>query len=140
MDWAIAEVQRWRRCSRCPAAPPSAPSLVANLPVSIQTDERGFPNYNTTYAGFSGSSPCVDAGAAQTNYTAVKFVQQPTDTAVNTLISPSPTVELVETNPTTNQKDIPANAAPNTLTYSGGAGTINGTFDPAHIRGSCDLW
>ena len=48
----------------------------ANLPSGITTDERGQPNTNTTYTGFSTSSPCVDAGAVQTNYT-MSFTTQP---------------------------------------------------------------
>lgn len=32
------------------------------------TDQRGDPRTNTSYSGYSSSSPCVDAGAVQTNY------------------------------------------------------------------------
>ncbi|HEV2136436.1 MAG TPA: right-handed parallel beta-helix repeat-containing protein [Terracidiphilus sp.] len=40
----------------------------SNLLTGITTDERGQPNTNTTYSGYSAGSPCVDAGAVQTNY------------------------------------------------------------------------
>ncbi|HEV2322973.1 MAG TPA: Ig-like domain-containing protein, partial [Terracidiphilus sp.] len=48
----------------------------SNLLSGITTDERGQPNTNTTYTGFSTSSPCVDAGAVQTNYS-MSFTSNP---------------------------------------------------------------
>jgi CSLREA domain-containing protein len=42
---------------------------------TITTDQRGLPN-TTTYAGYTGNSPCVDSGAVQTNY-ALAFTTQP---------------------------------------------------------------
>ena len=55
----------------------------------LTTDERGFPR-------LTGGK--LDVGAAQTNYTSVQFVQQPTDTFFNADISPAVTVEVLETN------------------------------------------
>jgi CSLREA domain-containing protein len=44
------------------------------LPV---TDQRGLPNYNQSYPGFtSKDTPCVDAGSVQTNY-ALSFTTEP---------------------------------------------------------------
>jgi len=40
----------------------------------VAADQRGFLNENTTYSGYSSTTPCVDSGAVQTNYTAVQFV------------------------------------------------------------------
>jgi hypothetical protein len=67
----------------------------------------------------------VDAGAVQTNYTSVAFVQQPTNTLVNTSISPSPTVQLLETDTllTSNNTDA-VNGASVPLYYSGTATQI----------------
>lgn len=50
---------------------------------------------------------------------------QPTDTYVNTAISPSPAVEVVETNSTTSATDTVA-GIPITLDYSGGSGELSG--------------
>jgi hypothetical protein len=36
---------------------------LSNIPAGFTTDERGFPNTNTIYTGYSPGSPCVDTGA-----------------------------------------------------------------------------
>jgi CSLREA domain-containing protein len=51
------------------------------IPAGITTDQRGFPNTNTSY-GFT-PSPCVDAGAVQTNYS-LGFTTEPTGVSVAT--------------------------------------------------------
>jgi CSLREA domain-containing protein len=43
------------------------------IPADAISDQRGFANENITYAGYSATVPCADAGAVQTNYTAVQF-------------------------------------------------------------------
>lgn len=48
----------------------------SNLLPGVTTDERGQPNTNATYSGFSTASPCVDAGAVQTNYS-MSFTANP---------------------------------------------------------------
>jgi CSLREA domain-containing protein len=73
----------------------ASPALV---PAGAVNDQRGFPRLNVSYAGYSATSPCVDAGAVQTNYTSVQFVQQPGAVVFNTPFSPPPTVALLETN------------------------------------------
>ena len=110
-----------------PGSPAICAGKAANIPSGVTTDERGYPNTNTSYAGYSATSPCVDAGAVQTNYTGVQFVQQPTDTMVNTAITPSPSVEVLETDPllSSNNTDSVA-GVPITLDYSGGAGELAG--------------
>jgi hypothetical protein len=57
---------------------PGSPAICAGFVKNITgtTDQRGFPNTNTTYPGYSTSNKCVDAGAVQTNY-AMSFTTQP---------------------------------------------------------------
>lgn len=90
------------------------------LLAGVTTDERGFPRL---------TAGKLDLGAAQTNYTAVQFVQQPTNTALNTDISPAVTVEVLETNgnlAAPNNTD-PVDGIPITLTFAG-TGTLAGTL------------
>ncbi len=101
----------------------------ALLPSGLTSDQRGFPRLNTSYAGFSNSSPCLDAGAVQTNYTSVNFVQQPTNSVVGNPIAPPPTLQVLETNPnlaapdnTDAVSDIPV-----TLSFNG-TGALEGTL------------
>jgi hypothetical protein len=95
------------------------------LDPSLTTDERGFPRSLGTI---------MDYGAVQTDYTAVQFVQQPTNTGVNQTISPAPTVEVVETNLNTGQQDG-VNGVPVTLSFSGGSGEIAGTLTQTTVNG-----
>jgi hypothetical protein len=64
---------------------PGSPAICAGssglIPAGITTDQRGYLNSNTSY-GFT-PSPCVDAGAVQTNY-ALNFTTQPADAPVAT--------------------------------------------------------
>ncbi|MGC1783072.1 MAG: choice-of-anchor Q domain-containing protein [Acidobacteriaceae bacterium] len=86
----------------------------------VTTDERGFPRL---------TAGKLDLGAAQSNYTAVQFVQQPTNTVIKTDISPAVTVEVLETNSNLaapNNTD-PVDGIAITLTFSG-AGTLAGTL------------
>ena len=109
-----------------PGSPAICAGLVSNIPSGTTTDERGYPN-STIYSGYA-SNPCVDAGAVQTNYTSVGFVQQPTNTLVNATISPSPTAKVLETDTllTSNNTDA-VNGVPVTLTFNG-AGSLSGTL------------
>jgi CSLREA domain-containing protein len=102
-----------------PGSPAICAGATSNIPSGLTTDERGFPLATPAYC----TSGQVDAGAVQTNYTSVAFAQQPTDTAVNTAISPTPTVEVVETNSTTQATDTVA-GVPVTLNFSGGSSEI----------------
>jgi CSLREA domain-containing protein len=106
-----------------PGSPAICAGLQSNIPSGVATDERGFPN-TTTYPGYA-SNPCMDAGAVQTNYTSIAFAQQPGDTKVNTAITPSPAVEVIETNTITGATDM-VSGVPIWLDYSGGAGEISG--------------
>ncbi len=95
----------------------------SNIPSGVTTDERGYPNTNTTYSGYNLTTRCVDAGAVQTDYTSVGFVTQPTNTVVNTAITPSPAVEVEETNASTGATDG-VSGVQVALTYSGGSSEI----------------
>lgn len=75
---------------------PGSPAICAGLAANVvgSTDQRGLPNTNSTYAGYT-STPCVDAGAVQTNYS-LKFDVQPSTVVQNVAMSPAPQVELDE--------------------------------------------
>ena len=108
---------------------PGSPAICAGsaslIPAGVATDGRGYPNTNTIYTGYSASNPCVDLGAVQTNYTSVQFVQQPTNTNVNTAISPAPTFVVIETDSGLSSNNTDAvNGVPVALSYSGGASQI----------------
>jgi hypothetical protein len=92
----------------------------ANIYPGTTTDQRGFLNKNGTYTGYT-VTPCVDAGADQTNYTAVNFVQQPTGAGVSSPITPAPTVDVIESG---NQ----INGVPLTVDLAVGSGTLGGTL------------
>jgi CSLREA domain-containing protein len=107
--------------------------------IPLVTDERGFPMDPSCPSG------AIDLGAAQTNYTAVLFLQQPTDTLVSQTISPAPTVEVLETNVLTGASDrvggIPVTLAlipdgspsylSGTLTQTTGSALTNGLVNEA---------
>ena len=71
---------------------PGSPLIVAAAANvnNTTTDARGFPR-STTFAG----NVRYDLGAVQTNYS-LAFIQQPSNAAINTNISPAPTVQLYE--------------------------------------------
>jgi CSLREA domain-containing protein len=104
---------------------PGSPAICAGknslIPSGTTTDERGYPLTTPSYCG-TGQ---IDAGAVQTNYTSVAFVQQPTNTPVLTPISPAPTVEVLETDRllSSNNTDavggIPVTVTPSGGTYAG---------------------
>ncbi len=92
----------------------------ALIPLGATTDQRGFPNQNITYSGYSSASPCIDAGAVQTNYTSAQFVGTPPYvTAVNTPAQLPPVIVSV----TENGQSI--GGVPVTLTFAG-TGTASG--------------
>jgi CSLREA domain-containing protein len=88
----------------------------ALVPAGITSDERGFPRQ-------LGS--IVDLGAAQTNYIGVRFEQAPTDTIVNNIMTPPPSVRVSEINGYNSHPDDVA-GIPITLSFSGGSGEISG--------------
>ena len=74
----------------CAGSPPLVPWL--------STDQRGFPRFNTSYTGYSASSPCLDAGAVQTNYQSVQFTNAGSGYGfvLNQDVSPAPVVSVTE--------------------------------------------
>ncbi len=94
---------------------PGSPAIEAGnpalLPSSMKTDERGRPRtVNST----------LDLGAVETDYTAVQFVQQPTNTLINATITPAVTLSVMESGAAAANIPVPL-----TLT---GNGTLAGTL------------
>ncbi len=89
--------------------------LSTNLPAGIYTDERGEPNENTTYSGYSANTPCVDAGAVQTNYS-MSFTTSPSSVTVDQTFGGVVTL---------NESGSPFAGADIPVTLS--SGTLNGT-------------
>jgi predicted outer membrane repeat protein len=82
----------------------------------IAADQRGV-SIPTTY----GNTQCYDIGAVQTSYSALAFVQQPSNAKVNAAITPPVTVSVTE-------NGLKAAGIPVPLTLkTNGAGTLAGT-------------
>jgi hypothetical protein len=59
-----------------PGSPAICAGLASNISAGVTTDQRGYPNTNTAYAGYSPGTPCVDSGTVQTNYS-LSFTGEP---------------------------------------------------------------
>jgi len=70
--------------------------IAAYIPEGVTTDQRGYPIENTTYPGYSSSTPCVDSGAVQTNYSLAFTTQPPAKAYFGLAIIPAPVVALTE--------------------------------------------
>jgi hypothetical protein len=68
-----------------PGSPAICAGSLGSIPAALTTDQRGLPNTNTSYPGYS-SPACVDAGSVQTNY-ALSFTTNPSGVSVNTNFS-----------------------------------------------------
>jgi CSLREA domain-containing protein len=90
-----------------------------HIPSFVAADQRGFATENVTYTGYSATAPCVDAGAVQTNYSAVQFVGAPYVGNANTPGTAPPVIVSV----TENGQNI--GGVPITLNFSG-TGTATG--------------
>jgi CSLREA domain-containing protein len=101
--------------------------LQANIPSGVTTDQRGLPNTNTSYPGYSAGSPCVDAGAVQTNY-ALSYTQQPSNTESGASMLPAPALALTESGNafTASGVTIPLTLTGNGLLSGGSAATSAG--------------
>ena len=68
------------------------------LSADLTTDQRGagYNRSNTTYSGYSADTPCVDAGAVQTNYALQGFTIQPSAVDKTAVMTPAPVVTLNE--------------------------------------------
>ncbi len=82
-----------------PGSPAICAGLIANIPATATKDERGLPNTNTSYPGYSKTAPCVDAGAVQTNYS-LALTPKSISAAVGKAITPAPVVTLSESGKT----------------------------------------
>ncbi len=94
---------------------PGSPAIEAGnpalLPTGMTTDERGLPRTVNSK---------LDLGAVETDYTAVQFVQQPTNTLANATITPAVTLSVMESGAAALNIPVPL-----TLT---GNGTLAGTL------------
>ncbi len=107
-----------------------APALV---PGGLSADQRGFPRLNTTYSGYSAGSPCLDAGAVQTNYQSVQFTNAGNSGysgSVSTAIS-TPAAPIVSV--TESGQNI--GGVPVTLSFSG-TGTASGLGPVTTVAGA----
>ncbi len=94
--------------------------IAANIPAGVTTDQRGYPIENTTYPGYSSSTPCVDSGAVQTNYALAFTTQPPANATVNEAIAPAPVVTLTESG-------NPASRATGTVRMTDSSNALSGT-------------
>jgi hypothetical protein len=81
------------------------------LPGDLTTDERQLPRTINSK---------LDMGAVETNYTAVQFVQQPSDATVGSAISPSVSLSITESG-------VTAPNIPLTVSFTGN-GNLDGTL------------
>jgi len=86
----------------------------ALIPANALTDQRGFANENLTYTGYSATSPCVDSGSVQTNYTGVQFVSSGPYVATAGKPGTTPAVVVSVTESGQNIGGVPV-----TLTFNG---------------------
>jgi hypothetical protein len=97
----------------------------ANLPPGVTVDQRGLPDINSTY---TSKTPCVDAGAVQTNY-AMSFTTEPPASAyVNQPLTPAPAVTLTESGQL-------AKFATSTVSMTDTAGDLAGTTTGSIVAG-----
>jgi hypothetical protein len=115
-----------------PGSPAICAGLASNIPAGVTTDQRGFPNTNTTYPGYNASNPCVDSGAVQTNY-AIAFTTQPPSYAVQgSGLNPWPVVGLTESG-------VPISISAGTVTMSDTAGLLTGTLSIPITSGAAEF-
>jgi len=124
-----------------PGSPAICAGLASNLQAGVMTDQRGYPNTNASYTGYSASAPCVDAGAVQTNYS-LAFTTQPSPIAPAAAILPNADFQAAVTLDESGMPFVPGVTIPLTLnttsngTLSGGSATTsNGmaTYSSLHV-------
>ena len=106
----------------------------SNIPAGSTTDERGYPNGNTTYPGYSPSTPCVDAGAVQSNYALSFTTEPPTSAFSGRPLSPGPVVTLTESGAAFASADSIV-----TMTDADGGLSLTGTNSVALSSGSASF-
>jgi hypothetical protein len=90
----------------------------------LTTDQRGLPDTNTSYPGYSSGTPCVDAGAVQTSY-AMAFTTEPPSSISTNVLFTAPNIPAV----TLSESGSTATEASSTVSSSSGltAVTLSGT-------------
>jgi CSLREA domain-containing protein len=108
-----------------PGSPAICTGTAANgVMYGTTTDQRG-ATHSTAYCRTTE----LDAGAVQTSYSALAFVQQPENTAYNATVNPAPTLSLTE-------DGVDAGNVPLTVTATGPdtlAGTTTATTSPGSV-------
>ncbi len=95
----------------------------ALVPNGVTTDQRGDPNANTSYTGYNSTTPCVDVGAVQTNYS-LSFTTEPGPISPATSILPGTNFEA---GVTLDENGAPFTAAAETIPLTlTGTGTLTG--------------
>jgi hypothetical protein len=115
---------------------PGSPAICAGSaaldPAGLLYDQRGFPRLNTTYTGYGATTPCLDLGAVQTNYSSIQFAQPGYSGVSNQDIS-SPADPVVSV--TENGQNI--GGVPVTLSFSGAApNSVNGAGPVTTVAGT----
>jgi CSLREA domain-containing protein len=113
-----------------PGDPAICAGLAANIPAGVTTDQRGGPVENTTYNGYSPSTPCVDSGAVQTNY-AIQFTTEPQSIVLEyyPLTGPDPVVGLLESG-------VAFGANTGTVTMTDSSGDLGGYISLGNPAGT----
>ena len=112
-----------------PGSPAICAGLASNIPAGVTTDQRGDPNTNTSYPGYPAGSPCVDAGAVQTNYSIAFTTQPPAEAAINFPFSPAPVIGLLESG-------VAQSFSSGTVVMSDSSGQLAGTLSENLNAGS----
>jgi CSLREA domain-containing protein len=94
--------------------------IAANIPAGVTADQRGYSIKNTTYPGYSSSTPCVDSGSVQTHYALAFTTQPPANATYEEAIDPAPVVTLTES------RNL-AGTATGTVTMTDSADLLSGT-------------
>jgi len=121
-----------------PWTPAICAGLAANVSSIVSTDQRGLPNMNTSYPGYSVASPCIDSGAVQTDYS-LGFTAGPAPvspaTSILTGTSFSAAVTLNESGaPFSVPVTIPLSLNGNGSLSGGSAATVNGVATYAALQ------
>jgi CSLREA domain-containing protein len=106
-----------------PASAAICAASSALIPAGVMMDQRGDPNTNSTYYGYSALAPCVDVGAVQTNYS-VSFSTEPQAISPATEIYTSTNFEA---GVTLDESGAPFTAVAETIPLTlDGTGTVSG--------------
>ena len=106
-----------------PGSPAICAGLQANIAHGVTLDQRGYANTNSTYPGYvAPTTPCVDSGAVQTNYSLAFSTEPPPSVGVATNFAAAVTL-----NETGVAFAAPVASLPPSLALGQGSGTLTGT-------------